>query len=76
MIPESSDGLWPGNNPPRFGQQAVAIYSIGDLAIEQTVTAVARLEKRSPETRIEHCQFISKQSAIIPRRIRRLAESG
>jgi predicted amidohydrolase YtcJ len=43
--------------------KAVSIHAIGDLAIEQAVNAVARLEKSPPETRIEHCQFISRQTA-------------
>ena len=43
--------------------KAVSIHAIGDLAIEQAVNAVARLEKSPPETRIEHCQFISPQAA-------------
>jgi predicted amidohydrolase YtcJ len=43
--------------------KAVAIHAIGDRAIEQTVDTIARLEKGLPETRIEHCQFISRTSA-------------
>ena len=41
----------------------VSIHAIGDRAIEQAVEAVARLDKRSPSTRIEHCQFISPETA-------------
>jgi len=37
----------------------IAVHAIGDRAIEQVVDAVARLEKRSQRTRIEHCQFIT-----------------
>jgi predicted amidohydrolase YtcJ len=43
--------------------KAVSIHAIGDLAIEQVVNTVSRLEKRSPVTRIEHCQFITPQTA-------------
>ena len=43
--------------------KAVAVHAIGDLAIEQAVDTVARLARRSPVTRIEHCQFISRQTA-------------
>ena len=43
--------------------KAVSIHAIGDLAIEQAVETVARLAKRSPVTRVEHCQFISPQTA-------------
>lgn len=41
----------------------VAIHAIGDRAIEQVVETVTRLDKRSPLTRIEHCQFISPETA-------------
>jgi predicted amidohydrolase YtcJ len=44
--------------------KAIAIHAIGDRAIEQTVNTIARLEKGLPETRIEHCQFISRESAV------------
>lgn len=43
--------------------KAVAVHAIGDRAIEQTVDTFARLGKGLPETRIEHCQFISRVSA-------------
>jgi predicted amidohydrolase YtcJ len=43
--------------------KAVAVHAIGDQAIEQTVNTIARLEKGLPEARIEHCQFISRESA-------------
>jgi predicted amidohydrolase YtcJ len=41
----------------------VAVHAIGDRAIEQVVEAVAHLDRRSPSTRIEHCQFISPETA-------------
>jgi predicted amidohydrolase YtcJ len=44
--------------------KAVSIHAIGDLAIEQTVNTVSQLEKRPPQIRIEHCQFISLPTAI------------
>jgi predicted amidohydrolase YtcJ len=44
--------------------KAVSVHAIGDLSIDQAVNAVSRLEERSPETRIEHCQFISRETAI------------
>jgi len=50
--------------------KAVSIHAIGDLAIEQAVNAVARLEKSPPETRIEHCQFISLQTAARAKSLR------
>ncbi|HEX9022418.1 MAG TPA: amidohydrolase family protein [Geobacteraceae bacterium] len=43
--------------------KAVAIHAIGDVAIEQTVAAVARLGKRATQVRMEHCQFISREAA-------------
>lgn len=46
-----------------YSGKDVAVHAIGDQAIEQVVDAVARLEKRSPATRIEHCQFITLESA-------------
>jgi predicted amidohydrolase YtcJ len=44
-------------------RKAVSIHAIGDLAIGQVVEMVARLAERGEETRIEHCQFISPQTA-------------
>jgi predicted amidohydrolase YtcJ len=44
--------------------KAVSIHAIGDLAIEQTVNTVSQLEKRPPQIRIEHCQFISLPTAV------------
>ena len=44
--------------------KGVAIHAIGDRAIEQAVETVSRLERRSPVTRLEHCQFISREIAI------------
>ena len=43
--------------------KAVAIHAIGDVAVDQAVNALARLGKRLPQARIEHCQFISAQTA-------------
>lgn len=45
--------------------KAVSVHAIGDLAIGQVVDTVARMAKRGPETRIEHCQFISPQTAAM-----------
>jgi predicted amidohydrolase YtcJ len=44
--------------------KAVAIHAIGDVAIDQAVNAVAQLGKALPQTRIEHSQFISRESAV------------
>jgi len=44
--------------------KAVAIHAIGDVAVDQAVNAVARLGKGLQETRLEHCQFISRESAV------------
>jgi predicted amidohydrolase YtcJ len=41
----------------------IAIHAIGDLAIEQVVEAISRLDRRSPLTRLEHAQFISIETA-------------
>ncbi|HTP66543.1 MAG TPA: amidohydrolase family protein [Geobacteraceae bacterium] len=43
--------------------KAVAIHAIGDVAVEQAVIAVSRLNRRPTEIRMEHCQFISRQAA-------------
>ncbi len=43
--------------------KAVAIHAIGDVAIDQAVNAVGRLGKRPPQVRMEHCQFISGETA-------------
>ncbi len=43
--------------------KAVAIHAIGDVAIDQAVAAVGRLGKGRAEIRMEHCQFISRESA-------------
>lgn len=43
--------------------KAVAIHAIGDVAVDQTVNAVARLGKGLAQARIEHCQFISRETA-------------
>ncbi len=44
--------------------KAVAVHAIGDVAIERTVAAVARLGKRTTQVRMEHCQFISREAAV------------
>jgi predicted amidohydrolase YtcJ len=41
----------------------MAIHAIGDLAIDKVVEAISRLDRRSPVTRLEHCQFISLENA-------------
>ena len=43
--------------------KAVAIHAIGDVAVDQAVNAVAQLAKALPQARIEHCQFISRETA-------------
>jgi len=43
--------------------KAIAIHAIGDVAIDQAVNAVSRRGKGLQETRIEHCQFISRETA-------------
>lgn len=43
--------------------KAVAIHAIGDVAVDQAVNAIARLEKKLPQARLEHCQFISRETA-------------
>ena len=45
----------------------IAIHAIGDLATEQVIKVLKLLKMEGfnfPETRIEHCQFISKSNAI------------
>lgn len=47
--------------------KAVAVHAIGDTAIDQVVRVLERIAERYselPETRIEHCQLISRQTAI------------
>jgi len=44
--------------------KAVAIHAIGDVAVDQAVNSLSRLGKGLPQARIEHCQFISRESAI------------
>lgn len=44
---------------------AVAIHAIGDSAIAQAVRVLGRLERKPPLIRIEHCQFISPESAVL-----------
>ncbi len=47
-------------------QKAIAIHAIGDLAIEQVVTTLERLDKagiRFPKVRLEHVQFIDEAQA-------------
>jgi predicted amidohydrolase YtcJ len=43
--------------------KAVAVHAIGDVAVDQAVNAVARLGKELPQARLEHCQFISRETA-------------
>lgn len=42
----------------------LAIHAIGDTAIDQVVAAVGRLTHRPPMVRLEHCQFISRETAL------------
>jgi len=47
--------------------KAVAVHAVGDMAIDQVIRIVEAIGTQCrglPETRIEHCQFISKQAAI------------
>ena len=46
--------------------KAVAIHAIGDLAVDQAVTALERLDReglRFPRARLEHAQFITEGQA-------------
>jgi predicted amidohydrolase YtcJ len=43
--------------------KAVAIHAIGDVAVDQAVNAVSRLGKGLAQARLEHCQFISRETA-------------
>lgn len=47
----------------------VAIHAIGDAAIDQVVAVVGRLERRPPRIRMEHCQFISRETALRARNL-------
>jgi predicted amidohydrolase YtcJ len=42
----------------------IAIHAIGDLAIDKVVEAISRLDRRCPVTRLEHCQFITLETAL------------
>ena len=47
--------------------KAVALHAIGDAALDQTVRVLAQVagsRQGPPETRIEHCQFISRETAF------------
>ncbi len=47
--------------------KAVAVHAIGDAAIDQVVRVLERIAEQRcglPETRIEHCQFISRRAAV------------
>jgi predicted amidohydrolase YtcJ len=47
--------------------KAVAVHAIGDVAVDQVVHVLEQISGRCsivPETRIEHCQFISPQTAL------------
>lgn len=47
--------------------KAVALHAIGDSAVDQAVAVLERIADQRPglpETRIEHCQFISRPTAM------------
>lgn len=47
--------------------KGVAVHAIGDAAVDQAVHVLERAtagRQGLPETRIEHCQFISRQTAL------------
>ena len=47
--------------------KAVAVHAVGDMAIDQVIRVLETIGTQRcglPETRIEHCQFISKQAAV------------
>lgn len=46
----------------------IAIHAIGDTAIDQVVEAVGRLGQPAGRIRMEHCQFISRETAIKAKR--------
>jgi predicted amidohydrolase YtcJ len=50
-----------------FMGKAVAVHAIGDVAVDQVVRVLEQVSgccNVLPETRIEHCQFISRQAAL------------
>jgi predicted amidohydrolase YtcJ len=47
-------------------KKAVAVHAIGDATIDQVIRVIEAVKKESaffPETRMEHCQFISRPAA-------------
>ena len=47
-------------------EKAVAVHAIGDAAIDQVIRVLEAVKQESsfsPETRMEHCQFISRPAA-------------
>ena len=52
--------------------KAVAVHAIGDAATDQIVRVLQKFKQnfcRIPEIRIEHCQFISKENAVLSKEL-------